>query len=570
MLAYELFTANKENDQTITKSITPIKKIIFDNNTIKIDSSYTTLSNDKSIKFLQEWLSMDLNNASYKQLQLADVSVQSSQRPAYVRIYCYLEKKMIKKDNYTHKIIMSIGKDDAKCVASYDADSGKLHFESLTDVLVRINKTNYHTSDQENLFDLYVSSKILNKDAILASKTFKKIVTEFVAYVKSQPKPDMSLVGKKITSFYLYVLPTSKGISKKDTVQKGPAFTDAFYNAAKLFSTNSTQTAKFLSSDDKAFTINCTSRDKLYENLGIGDTSLTKVELPIDKIMWISGFEWLFIYLDNLTIQFEQTKRGLLDQLHKNYTTLDQNAAISELSNMKIMCLERNQNKIEILLDENFTMLRQEHLFSKLKQDIPFNALEVMIPKTHGKGKKDWSYYMHVLQSFITGLPIQRQYFVDYFTRQAKAQLSEMLEKKSVASSFFERSHFMITYLSHNTSDLDHDMENDEDYAFRIGCMARKYIQFKRQHDDQNNSLLGILQYSKYDQSTLRNVLSKIGSGIALSKSNVPDDKKLNDNLTSIEQQMQNLIPQNEIASTGTDYSYFFYKGYFTGEKDED
>lgn len=561
MLAYDLYKTNKGRTSTFAKTTAPIKKIFFEKNVITVDNVIKDFpkSNQISLEILQEWFSMPLNTLECKKMKLVDVSTQSSQLPPYVRIYCMMEKNK--------KIItMTTGKKQ-ECTATYHIDDEKVEFNSLADVKIRINKKDYSTDDNQDLFGLYVSSKVLDQDATLCAKTFKQIITKFVEYIKEQAKPNLDRVDRKTVSFYLYVLPTTRDIqkNKKEEKQKNTEFDDAFGNTGTCFSSDTTKTAKFLSADDKAFTINCTGKEKLYENLGIGDKTLAKIELPNENIMRISGFEWIFMDMEDHNNTFKQVKGGLLHQLKQNYNMLHGNYAKQKLASLKVMCIKRDQNKLEVVLDENLTLMKQEEILGKIPDNIPMNALEIMISLS--SKKEIWTDYMYVVRAFLAGTKIERRYFIDFFTKQIQKEMPEMLENKNrqVVIYFFKRADFIIKFLSRLPHTQDNTMTDDEEFAYKIGLITRYYIDHKRDTKDQNNSLLGILKYSKYDKASLQNVLVKIGAGIANSKANTTDASKQNDALVKIEKQIQSEMPKNEINEQNNDYSYFFYKGYFTG-----
>jgi hypothetical protein len=102
-------------------------------------------------------------------------------------------------------------------------------------------------------------------------------------------------------------------------------------------------------------------------------------------------------------------------------------------------------------------------------------------------------------------------------------------------------------------------MNKNEEYAYKIGCIAGKYIKFKRDTKEANNSTNDILTYSKYDREKLRFVYSRVSLGISLSKAaNIS-------NTDTIAQLIKKDMPTDEIDDTKAheDYSYFFYKGVF-------
>lgn len=107
-------------------------------------------------------------------------------------------------------------------------------------------------------------------------------------------------------------------------------------------------------------------------------------------------------------------------------------------------------------------------------------------------------------------------------------------------------------------------VNKSEVFAENIGKIARIYIDFKQKHKENDNSLSDILTYSKYDRERLRFVVKRIGLGVQLSKIN--DDKK-----KEITEKISKLQPKEEIEDSmaSKDFSYFFFKGYYTMEKKE-
>jgi hypothetical protein len=98
-------------------------------------------------------------------------------------------------------------------------------------------------------------------------------------------------------------------------------------------------------------------------------------------------------------------------------------------------------------------------------------------------------------------------------------------------------------------------MNKNEEYACKIGCIAGKYVKFKRDNDEANNSTKDILTYSRYDLDRLKWVYQRICNSILLSKADT----------IAISQIIKTDIPDEEIEEDKAheDYSYFFYKGVF-------
>jgi hypothetical protein len=125
--------------------------------------------------------------------------------------------------------------------------------------------------------------------------------------------------------------------------------------------------------------------------------------------------------------------------------------------------------------------------------------------------------------------------------------------RKTNPKTFFEQSEFCLKLLTHDGK-KGLIMNKNEEYAYKIGLIAGKYVKFKRDTKEANNSTNDILTYSKYDREKLRYVYRRICLGISLSKTN---DNRL--------EEITRLTKTEEIedAKANEDYSYFFYKGVF-------
>ncbi len=102
-------------------------------------------------------------------------------------------------------------------------------------------------------------------------------------------------------------------------------------------------------------------------------------------------------------------------------------------------------------------------------------------------------------------------------------------------------------------------INQNEEFAEKIGQIARIYIEFKQDHDENDNSLSDILTYSKYDREKLRFVVKRVGLGVQLSKIIDASKKDVTKNISRLQ-------PKEEIEDdvASKDYSYFFFKGYYT------
>ena len=86
---------------------------------------------------------------------------------------------------------------------------------------------------------------------------------------------------------------------KKASLASNPKFKDSFGTTAETYASETTINAKFMSFDDQAFTINCCTGEEFYKNLGIGEESFSKINLPTESGFRISGLTWYFFDKDD-------------------------------------------------------------------------------------------------------------------------------------------------------------------------------------------------------------------------------------------------------------------------------
>jgi len=279
MLAYELFCNNKDRDIRNTKNQYPIKKIFYKDGKITIDEkgleeygSETT----KSTKELQDWLQMPLNTTNNEKYNLPDSRTGSAAANPYVEIYGTVKTNKASET----KLEITIGKKEKSNYVSYvsDLSTGTDEREIYGKPTLRIDKKNYFINSK-TLFSEYVNSGIIDKQGVLNMRAYDNIVEEFLKFAKKQSH---NITKPGTTRFRIYILPDDSVIEFKKTNDieedsKQDVFTDYLGVSAYRYASTPTKTAKFLSFDDKAFTINCTKKEEFYKNLGISDKSLDKI-----------------------------------------------------------------------------------------------------------------------------------------------------------------------------------------------------------------------------------------------------------------------------------------------------
>ena len=92
---------------------------------------------------------------------------------------------------------------------------------------------------------------------------------------------------------------------------KTRSFTHSFGNKALDFPQVPTQTAKFMSFDDPAFSLNCKTKSAFYENLSIGNDSFKAINIPNDSVINIAGLDWIFTDLEDPSYKFDEIKKGI-------------------------------------------------------------------------------------------------------------------------------------------------------------------------------------------------------------------------------------------------------------------
>jgi hypothetical protein len=428
-------------------------------------------------------------------------------------------------------------------------------------LVLKLDKRSYFTGDKL-LFDLYKEDGIINEEGALSSKVFVEVCRAFSALWKekiaSEELKEFSIFNFRIVVLPLSLLPDAKVEyhSGEDIAGAGDEFEDCFGNPATGYPSKATINAKFVSFDDEAFTLNCRTGREFYQNLGIGDQSFPKINLPTGGFT-IAGLDWYFFDIGQPSFEFEDKRSGIYDQLLSNYNLLVKEAGKSTVkqSVFKIMCTKKAQAKLEVLLDENLTLDQMKEILSRAQDDFARHpmALESLIIKRNNDTV--WTDYLTAVRHFLNGTLVDRGFLVQRFTLILRENLRDWVKGIKLGSeNFFETSQFCLKLLTKNDRGLN-GMNKNEEYAYKIGCIAGKYVKFKREKKEANNSTNDILTYSKYDRDRLRFVYNRISLGISLSKADTE----------ALSQSIKSDISSEEIedAKAQEDYAYFFYKGVF-------
>ena len=260
-----------------------------------------------------------------------------------------------------------------------------------------------------------------------------------------------------------------------------------------------TKTAKFLSYDDKAFTLNCKQKSEFYENIGIGDKSLKDIFFPQNQVFGMTGLseiKWMFTDISATHMDFVDTKKGIYSQIYENYKLLSDQKDKNKINYtplLKIVCYKQNppSQKLEILIDDNMTMERMDTLFKNMSREkIPFMAFEVLIEKPNNGKTVLWNNYLHAIKNFITQNNIPKDHLLNIFSRVLREKIYTWLKENKTEDMqmFFTRSYFCLETLC--TGNMNKFIMNDnENFALTMGKIARNYIDFKENVKEKSNSL---------------------------------------------------------------------------------
>lgn len=557
MLSYELFLINKKSSANNPRGGSqPIKKIFFENGKVTIDKDLEEygLEDLERTEQLQNWLQMPLNTIDKKELNLPDTRVSFAQPSPYVEIY-----GIVKTNKKSESILsITIGKKPSTIEYSLNVPTKEITQTQNSKVKLKIDDENYSLKDI-NLFTAYVDSGLLDTDGTINNNAFDLISRKFLEYARTRA---CNLTKQGNLTFRIYILPNDSEIKvkEKEITTKSDSFVDYFGNISSEYASTPTTNTTFLSYDDKAFTINGKQKIDFYKNLGIGKESLQKIFRPKEKTFTISGLYWTFVNIDS-KYKFENTGKGIFMKLYENYRILSKGGH-NEQVNLKVICVRVNQAKQEVLIDENLTMKQMSKMFPKMDETkIPFSAFEILIDKSNKN--PIWNTYLYVVKNFLSGNSIPKEFLLMYFTKLLRHEIFDWIKMKNNAEQldFFSKSEFCIKYLI-NADFTQNYLNSNEEYALRIGQIARQYVDFKQSNTDGDNSLGDILTYSKYDRERLRFVYSRISRGVQLAK--VSDGLKEN-----ITKRIISLRPKEEISDedASKDYSYFFFNGYYSSQE---
>lgn len=581
MLAAELFLMNKGTGKNLdAKSLDPLKKIFMTKNKTVVDN--TTLeafgSDPTSTRstFLQDWLRMPLPTTSSDKLNLPDKATGNISAD-YVVLSGVLTKHSEQK-NATITVTKTKGArnsaNEIKFSAELDLETKKTKFSANVPAIpLRINKQTCIIGGKD-LFREYIDSGILVEyqergkpiNAALPVRVFKNACTEFFKYVKTR---DYNKENNKFqTRFRIYLLPNDKTIKAvEEKTQAQHMFRDVTGNLVSGYPSKPTRFAKFVSFDDQAFTPNGSKGQEFYKHIGIGDNTLNKITLPVNRMFTSAGLTWIFIDMNNPDNIFDNhlvNGRGILYQLFKNYELLTTSARgiYKDMAMMKILCMQiETKTKVKILIDENLTMQQIKQIFHNVNgSDIPFYSSEILIHTTKWTTLRND--YLRFVRAILT-VPHSFNYnfLIKLLTKEIQKEIFKWVKekKKDKPEKFFKKAEFCRKLLS-DRQGIGIRMNESEKYAYQMGKIARRYIDLRQELEDTNNSFRSILTYPRYDLTKLRFVFERVCQAINFLKTK--DKSKINEFIKFVDLNKPEIegISENDQSN---DYSYFFYYGLY-------
>lgn len=563
MLAYEMYRKNRTSKANNPESEKLFKKVFYCDGSARLDEMTCEEYGSRVIsrlKIIQDRLKMPLNTCPASTINLPKRTTSKSEPVPYVQLYGEFNRNKVKVAVYGRRPKVD---DQKRPIREYvlDLESGETETTSYGSVVLRLDKTKY-LLDGKPLFDEYVRSGIVNGDCVLNEAGCDAVADAFLDAAKMlEPR-------KNRVSFDLYVLP-HKGLveyaGRGDEPKSDEEFVDGFGSTATHYSDSATLTTKFLTYDDRAYTLNCKQRADFYRDLGMGAESLEKVFVDQRYVTTISGMKWVFIDLAQETVEpvdAEIGRSGLLTWIKANYQRLGRKSDgnVRSEAMVKVLCIRQSNSQQEVLVDENLTMRRLSDIFDRLPDDIPPMCLETLI---HDTGKSTiWDTYMNAAKSLLAGRSVPRDHILAFYARVlARKGLAWRLDPRNAsdAKAFFNASWFCLKAL--NTSrPYGNGMEPGESFAEAVGSLAKHYVKFKKSAGGLDNSLSEMMSYSKYDREKLRFIVARIGRGVHLA--NATDEQRQN-----MEKEISATNLGGEISDdvAHRDYSYFFFRGYYWG-----
>lgn len=474
---------------------------------------------------------------------------------------------------------------------SFDVTDEKERKHCATQMMIKRKDLLGYSVGDISLEEAYVKSTIfkdggnfvLSKDRVkeVCYALFDQMVPKLQKHISELNEGNTASKGKRKSQsmlFRVFVLPTKDSIKWDYFIKPIKKFVDVFGTESTERARNKpTFSSKFLSKDYPSFIMKCrTSWTDLYDDLGLSKKSYMQINLHDEDLFKLSGLFWYFgtdIVAKNRKRQYhesefeEQEVRLSGIKTHGIYTQI-RDMAEAEWDDHRIMCLNQDKAKVEILLDENctFSEIRKRLVMQKRSFQTPPRSLETLILEKRGQGK-DWGLYMEAVRALLHGRKVARHRIVSRLTTIMHKNMREMQGKTSAAkiiksqkelTSWFERGLFCLEAIADGGGNKFAGLEADEHFAH---CVGQAAMHFASLRGGKNFTKDALLTRPVYDRATLRIVLSKIVSGLALRL----DEPKAADTRVACARAIS-WTRGHEIPDRGSraNLSYFFHAGAFS------
>lgn len=540
MLIHEIYRRNVEERRGVPVQSSRPFKIVYAVDKIEADSRpfeafYGALSSEEAEGLLFRYLGMPVSTSSTAP-PLAIGGPRES-RP-YVEFWGIIR---IDGKGVTITIGDKIvdGEISGRCaVVSLDATSGGKPDYNPSQKSVQLKALSGYSAGGKSLEDAYKKSAmfedsdgfVLPKKHVkgVCSALFGHIVPKLQKYISETDAADTDRKRTKAQSmsFKVFVLPTRDAI-KWDVPEsmKRPSsmFVDVFGNESyERAPSKPTFTTKFLSTNNKEFTIKCrTNESSLYDDLNLSKKAYMQINLHDEDLFMLSGLSWYF----GTDVDAKKRKRQPREdetgeqvimasaiKSHGFYAQI-RDMAEAEWDDHRIMCLKRDKNKVEVILNEHCPLaVIKKKLLKDSNGRLRYcpMTLETLIVKD--KQKVDWGLYMESVRALLHGRKIARRRIVARLTSTMRKKMRGEYSARDMAK-FFRPGLFCLEAIADGGGDKFAGLEDDEHFAH---CVGQAAMHFALLRAGKNPTRDALLTRPVYDRATLRAVLSKVVSGLAL------------------------------------------------------
>jgi len=396
---------------------------------------------------------------------------------------------------------------------------------------------------------------------------FDQMVPKLQKHVAEADKEDTGGKRKRKAqsmSFKVFVLPTKGNIEWDIAGRPSDEFVDVFGSSSSERAPNkATFNSKFLSTDDQSFTIKCRENvSDVYDDLNLSKEAYMRINLHNEDLFSLSGLFWYFGTNEETKNRKRQPREDESEEQLVKRSGIKKHGFYAQIRDMaevewddhRIMCIKRDNAKVEILLDEYCPLSAiRKRLLEDGEGRLRYSpmALESLILD------KDWSLYMDAIRALIHGRKVARYRIVARLTSIMRKKMRGDASAKDIAR-IFPPGLFCLEAIADGGGGKFAGLEDDEHFAH---CVGQAAMHFARLRAGKNPTGDALLTRPVYDRATLRVVLSKVVTGLALRL----DDPKAAATRTACARAIA-YSGGHEIPDRGSraNLSYFFHAGAFS------